>query len=72
MSFNTRRRFLAFGWNITEPVVIPVGCVTTPVTRMFLVCGKIWCICHNIIKTLDIHTLKIEVSWRVYLVEQRH
>lgn len=51
-----------FGWNTTDPVVVLVGCVTTPVSRMFLVCGKLWCICHNIIKILNINTLRIEVS----------
>ncbi|XP_065202410.1 rho guanine nucleotide exchange factor osg-1 isoform X2 [Planococcus citri] len=52
------------GWNLTDPVtIIRVGCKTTPALRMLLVCGKLWCICHNIIKVISFQTLKVENSF---------
>lgn len=53
------------GWNVQDSITLTIGCAAMPVSKMFSVHGKLWCICHNIIKILNIASLQIEYSFSV-------
>lgn len=47
------------GWNTVASHCIQVGTVTSPVTRLLNVHGRIWCSMQGIIKILDTDTLTV-------------
>lgn len=46
-------------WNTQSPIVLSMGSVTNPVTKLLNVQGKLWCSIQGIIKILNISTLKV-------------
>lgn len=47
------------GWNTTEPLLVTIGSVTNPVTRLTNVHGKLWCSIQGLIKILNTITLQV-------------
>ncbi|XP_055853604.1 rho guanine nucleotide exchange factor 17 isoform X2 [Episyrphus balteatus] len=47
------------GWNTTSPLFISIGTVSSPVTKLMNVYGKLWCSIQGIIKVLDTKTLQV-------------
>lgn len=54
------------GWNTNSPLNISIGTVSSPVTKLISVHGKLWCAIQGIIKVLNTSTL--QVSSDDYLV----
>lgn len=52
-------------WNIESPSVYPIGTLSTPVSKMVNGMGKLWCVCGNVIKLINPHTIIIENSFSV-------
>lgn len=48
------------GWNTTSPLNLSLGTVTSPVTRLSNVNGKLWCAVQGVIKVLNTTTLQVE------------
>lgn len=46
-------------WNTTSSHCLSIGTVTSPVTKLLNVHGKLWCSIQGIIKVLDIETLAV-------------
>ena len=46
-------------WNTTSSHCLSVGTVTSPVTKLLSVHGRLWCSIQGIIKVLDIETLAV-------------
>ncbi|XP_012280572.1 rho guanine nucleotide exchange factor 17 isoform X3 [Orussus abietinus] len=53
------------GWNTSDPAVITVGTVASPVVKMIFIGGKLWCGCHNMIRVLNTFPLSIEHTFTV-------
>lgn len=51
---------LAAGWNTNSPITISVGGITSPVTKLLNVHGKVWCAIQGTIKVLNVQQLHIE------------
>lgn len=48
------------GWNTTTPFTVSVGTVTSPVTKLLNVHGKLWCAIQGCIKVLNTTTLQVD------------
>lgn len=48
------------GWNTTSPFNIAIGSVTSPVSKLLNVHGKLWCAIQGMIKILNTTTLQVE------------
>ncbi|KAL7038622.1 hypothetical protein ACKWTF_009632 [Chironomus riparius] len=49
------------GWNTNNPLVLSIGSsVTSPVTKLLNVYGKLWCAIANYVKILNTSTLQVE------------
>ncbi|XP_053694272.1 uncharacterized protein LOC128742086 [Sabethes cyaneus] len=48
------------GWNTTAPFTVSVGTVTSPVTKLLNVHGKLWCAIQGSIKVLNTSTLQVD------------
>lgn len=46
-------------WNIHSPMVLSIGSVSNPVTKMLNVHGKLWCSIQGVIKILNTSTLQV-------------
>jgi Rho guanine nucleotide exchange factor 17 len=46
-------------WNINSPIVLSIGTVTSPVTKLLNVYGKLWCSIQGVIKILNTSTLQV-------------
>lgn len=46
-------------WNIHSPMVLSIGSVSSPVTKMLNVYGKLWCSIQGVIKILNTSTLQV-------------
>lgn len=51
----------AAGWNTVASQCIQMGSVTSPVTRLLNVHGRLWCSMQGIIKILDTDTLTASI-----------
>ncbi|CRL02246.1 CLUMA_CG015133, isoform A [Clunio marinus] len=47
-------------WNIHSPIVLSLGSMTCPVTKLLNVYGKLWCSIQGVIKVLNSATLQVE------------
>ncbi|XP_058455844.1 uncharacterized protein LOC131433085 [Malaya genurostris] len=47
------------GWNTTTPLTVSIGTVTSPVTKLLSVQGKLWCAIQGCIKVLNTTTLQV-------------
>lgn len=52
---------VAAGWNTNSPITISVGAITSPVTKLLNVHGKIWCAIQGTIKVLNVQQLQVSV-----------
>ncbi|XP_064637015.1 uncharacterized protein LOC135493544 [Lineus longissimus] len=57
------RRLPEGTWNTDKPETKGVGTSTTPVNRMLVVAGKLWCGCHREMVVLNPATLQVERSF---------
>lgn len=48
-------------WNIHSPMVLTIGSVTSPVTKLLNVYGKLWCSIQGVIKILNTSTLQVRI-----------
>lgn len=46
-------------WNIHSPMVLSIGSVSNPVTKLLNVYGKLWCSIQGVIKILNTSTLQV-------------
>ena len=46
-------------WNTNSPIVLSLGSVMSPVTKLLNVYGKLWCSIQGVIKILNITTLQV-------------
>lgn len=46
-------------WNINCPIVLSIGTLASPVTKLLNVGGKLWCSIQGVIKILNISTLQV-------------
>ena len=51
-------------WNTTSSHRISIGTVSSPVTKLLNVHGKLWCSIQGVIKVLDIETLSVSCRKR--------
>lgn len=49
-------------WNTHSPLVLTLGSVTSPVTKLLNVYGKLWCSIQGVIKILNTSTLQVRVD----------
>lgn len=49
-------------WNTNSPLVLSIGTVTSPVSRLLNVYGKLWCSIQGVVKILNTATLQVENS----------
>lgn len=47
-------------WNIHSPMVLSIGSVSNPVTKLLNVYGKLWCSIQGVIKILNTSTLQVD------------
>lgn len=58
--FNNRLfPILATSWNTCSSHCLSIGTVTSPVTKLLNVNGRLWCSIQGIIKVLDVETLTV-------------
>lgn len=48
-------------WNIASPLVLTIGTVSSPVTKLLNVYGKLWCSVQGVIKILNTSTLQVKL-----------
>lgn len=53
------QHFLA-GWNTQSPLTLSIGTVTSPISKLLNVNGKLWCAVQGAIKILNTSTLQLE------------
>lgn len=58
----------AIGWNTVASQCIQIGSVTSPVTRILNVHGRLWCSMQGIIKILDTDTLTVRIFTSTHLL----
>jgi Rho guanine nucleotide exchange factor 17 len=46
-------------WNINNPIVLTIGSITSPVTKLLNVDNKLWCSIQGVIKVLNTSTLQV-------------
>lgn len=46
-------------WNTQSPIILPMGTVTSPVTKLLNVYGKLWCSIQGVVKILNTSTLQV-------------
>lgn len=49
-------------WNTNSPIVLSIGSVTSPVTKLLNVHGKLWCSIQGVIKILNTSTLQVSLE----------
>ncbi|XP_013379625.1 rho guanine nucleotide exchange factor 17-like [Lingula anatina] len=59
------RRDADGSWDTQHPDTLSVGTVTSPVTKMLAVAGKLWCGCQSGVMMLNPTTLVSEVSFQI-------
>ncbi|KAJ8298237.1 hypothetical protein KUTeg_024768, partial [Tegillarca granosa] len=52
-------------WDTEHPYIRAVGSVTSPITKMLAVAGKLWCGCQNTMNVINPLTLRIETKFQV-------
>lgn len=50
-------------WNTHSPLVLTIGSVTSPVTKLLNVYGKLWCSIQGVIKILNTSTLQVCLTY---------
>lgn len=57
--YDNLQHSVAVGWNTSNPITISVGTVSSPVTKLLNVHGKIWCAIQGTIKVLNVQQLQV-------------
>lgn len=53
-------------WNTNSPIILSIGSVTSPVTKLLNVYGKLWCSIQGVIKILNTSTLQVSRDWKIW------